>query len=141
MAANRGKSAEDKLKKYLTERGTRTDFTWSRWPDAHAGSLQVALSDFIFMQKGKLYLLECKSTLHEYRLPHGNFDTGQVARMRMWQLAGATSFVMLYHEKLDAWRSRPIEYFNTREGGSWDLRSDSPTTLDKAFCIYADRSE
>ena len=121
-AANRGKLAEKKLKTYLESLAVSSSCAFLRLADAHAGSRTATLCDFIFMREGVLHMVECKSTMHEYRLPHGNVDPAQVAKMRMWKHAGAKAFVMIYHEKLDLWRAQEIDYFLVREGGSWDLR-------------------
>ena len=112
-----------------------------RLPDAHGGSKTAKPSDFVFLRQGKLYVIECKSTLHEYRLPHGNVDAGQIGRMRRWELAGASSWVLVYHETLDCWRLRHVDYFLERVGGSWDFRvdGDTPMTLVNLFeRLYAD---
>ena len=136
-AKDRGKSAEGLLKDYLEKRSRQQSFAHMRLPDAHAGSLVATLADFMVLQDGRFQLIECKSTRQEHRLPHANFDTGQVARMRIWQLAGANCFVMIYHEMLGLWRSYSLDYFVTRTGGSWNLRDTEPTTLEKAFENYA----
>lgn len=106
-----------------------------RLPDAHAGSMVATLCDFLFMQNGRLFLIECKSTKHEYRLPHGNVDAGQVARMRMWKFAGAKALVMIYHEALDLWRTEEVDFFLDRStGGSWDFRErEAPGNLADVF--------
>lgn len=132
-AADRGKIAERKLQAYLSALATRSHNMWLRIPDAHGGSKTAKPSDFLYMQNGKLYVLECKSTLHEYRLPHGNVDTAQIGRMRRWEMAGARSFVAVYHETLDKWRLRHVDYFLERTGGSWDFRieGDTPRTLEE----------
>jgi len=140
MATNfsdRGKAAEGLLKAYFEKLSKQQAFTYYRLPDAHAGSMVATIADFMFLHQGGFALVECKSVRHDYRLPHGNFDAGQVARMRMWKLSGATSFVMIYHETLGQWRSYDVDYFTRREGGSWDLRDTNPTTLEKAFNNYA----
>jgi penicillin-binding protein-related factor A (putative recombinase) len=133
-ATNRGKRAEAIFKKHLTQMATVRGTTFYRLPDAHAGSYTATLADFLLLQSGKLSLLEVKSTLHEYRLPHGNFSTDQVGRQRLWQDAGAQSLVFIYHEALNLWRMRPIDYFMIRTGGSWDLRDTEPKPLGELLC-------
>lgn len=135
--SNRGKLAEAKLKTYLDRLSLTASCASFRLPDAHAGSRAATLCDFIAMHEGHMLLIECKSTRHAYRLPHGNVDSAQVARMRVWQLAGAKSFVMVYHELEDVWRSATIDYFLNREGGSWDLRHIPTSDLATAFNNYA----
>lgn len=136
-AANRGKLAEKKLKLYMESLASSSSSATYRLPDAHAGSRTATLCDFLFMCNGKLSLVECKSTLHAYRLPHGNVDESQVAKMRMWKYAGANAFIMIYHESQDLWRSAEVDYFLTKEGGSWDLRHIEPTNLSTAFNKFA----
>jgi len=124
--SNRGKIAEVKLAKHLAKLSLKTDTAWHRLSDAHAGSFAPALADFLLLNKGQLYLIECKQVNHAYRLPHSSFNESQVARMRVWQLAGASAIILVYHTPLDAWRGFPLDYFLTRTGGSWDFR-DTPT--------------
>lgn len=120
---NRGKTAEKQVRKVLAKLSLRSDTTTYRLPDAHSGSFQATLADFMLMHKGTLYLLEVKEVKHAYRIPHGNYSLDQVARMRRWQLAGAQAHVIVYHSTIDKWRTAPVDYFLNREGGSWDLRN------------------
>lgn len=144
MYSNRGKKAEKLLSNYLNVASTKSTGAFVRLADPHAGSRTATLCDFLFMRSGVLHLVECKSTLHEYRLPHGNVDDAQIAKMRMWKYAGARAFVMVYHEALDKWRSAEIDYFLVKQGGSWDLRhielADISTTFNK-FAYDPHRSE
>lgn len=128
-AANRGKRGEKLFKDYLTTLSLYTDTAFYRLPDAHAGSMQATLADFLLMRRGKLHLIEVKETRHDFRLPHGNFDIGQVARQRMWKDAGANSLVLIFHSGLSLWRGYDIDRFIKREGGSWDLSDTEPKTL------------
>jgi hypothetical protein len=120
---NRGKVAEKLVKKHLDKLSLQSNTASYRLPDAHAGSFQATLSDFLLVHKSTMYLLEVKETQHDYRLPHGNFSTDQVARMRRFQLAGAEAHVLIYHAKIEKWRTAPVDYFLERTGGSWDLRN------------------
>lgn len=130
-AANRGKRGEALLRTHLNKLNSQICSAFYRLPDAHAGSKMATLADFLYMCKGRLHLLECKETAHDFRLPHGNFDKDQVARQRIWKDAGAVSLVLIYHTGLELWRGYDIDRFITREGGSWDLRDTEPTTLAK----------
>lgn len=132
-AANRGKEAEDLVRAYLTKRSAKASTSFYRLPDARAGSRQATLADFLFFNKGTGYLLEVKQVDHEYRLPHNNFDTGQVARMRLFEQAGAVPIVLVYHTPIKLWRANFVCRFIYREGGSWDLRGQEAVTLDEAF--------
>lgn len=121
--ADRGKAAEGKVRARLAEICVRQDQAWDRLPDMRAGSKSAAICDFMYICKGVFWLIEVKETQHDYRLPHGNFDAAQVARMRMWDTAGAQTMVLIYHRKLDMWRYSPIKFFfENKDGGSWDLR-------------------
>ena len=120
--ANRGKHAESLLKLYLTKLAKQADTAFFRLPDAHSGAFTPTLADFLLLNKGQLYLIECKQVNHPTRLPYANFKDSQVARMRVWQLAGAQAIVLIYHTPLDAWRGLPLDHFLDRsQGGSWDL--------------------
>lgn len=124
--ANRGKQAETLLKNHFTKLAKQADTVFFRLPDAHSGSFTPTLADFLLLNKGQLYLIECKQVNHATRLPHGNLKDSQIAKMRLWQIAGAKSLVLIYHTPLDAWRGLPLDYFLTKTGGSWDL-SHIPT--------------
>lgn len=121
--ANRGKVAEKLVKRQLEKLSLQSNTASYRLPDAHAGSFQATLADFLLVHKGVMYLLEVKETQHDYRLPVANYSPDQVARMRRFQLAGAEAHVLIYHANLSKWRTAPVDYFLTREGGSWDLRN------------------
>lgn len=110
-----------------------------RLPDAHAGSMVATLADYALLIDKRFVLAEVKSTLHDYRLPHGNFGADQVARMNVWQHAGATCIVLVYFENLDVWRGLPLDYFKVKDGGSWDMRAVPVKPLNQAFwdLIYA----
>lgn len=125
--ANRGKYAESLLKNHFTRLAKQIDTVFHRLADARAGSFAPALADFLLLNKGQLYLIECKQVNHTHRLPHGSFNERQVASMRTWQLAGAQAIILIYHTPLDAWRGLPLDHFLDRsQGGSWDL-SHIPT--------------
>ena len=133
-ASNRGKRGEALFKTYVESLCKFSDSAFYRLPDAHAGSLQSTLADFLFLRRGQVYLIEVKEVKHEYRLPHGNYDKAQVARQRLWKDAGATSLVLIFHSTLNLWRGYDVERFVVREGGSWDLRDQIPTTLKELLC-------
>ncbi len=130
--ANRGKVAETLVKKHLAAI-TRQDFAWNRLPDAHAGSRQPTLADFLLINKGQPILLEVKEVAHDYRLPVGNFKLENRARMRIFQLAGAKCVVLIYHSTTKVWRCLPLDYFGTQDTGSWDLRLTSELKLNEAM--------
>lgn len=128
-AANRGKEAETAMRRYLEGLNRLSSAAYYRLPDAHAGSMQATLADFLLMMSGATYLIEVKQVMHDYRLPHNNFSKDQVARQRVWKAAGAKSLVVVYHSGLQLWRGYDIDRFIVREGGSWDLSDTTPRTL------------
>lgn len=139
-AANRGKYAEGEVKKFL-KKMEAANCAHHRFPDAHSGSMVTAPADFMFMQAGIFRLLEVKEVQHDSRLPYDNFSPDQVARMRMWQAAGAHAWVLVYHKNLKAWRLIPAEWFLNRPKlsasgksiGSWVLEEFPLVTLAEAF--------
>ena len=140
VAANRGKYAEGEVKKFL-KKMEAANCAHHRFPDAHSGSMVTAPADFMFMQAGVFRLLEVKEVQHDFRLPYDNFSPDQVARMRMWQAAGAHVWVLVYHKNLKAWRLIPAEWFLNRPRlsasgkpvGSWVLDEFPLMTLTEAF--------
>lgn len=117
----RGKYAEGRFKKFLKAQES-VNATHYRFPDARAGSFTVTPCDFMFMKESKAFFIEVKEVEHEYRLPHRNFAPDQVARMRQWKMAGAVCRVLVCHRTVGyAWRVVDIDFFLTRDKGSWDL--------------------
>jgi penicillin-binding protein-related factor A (putative recombinase) len=129
--ANRGKVAETLVKKRLEVLARSAQVAWHRPPDMRSGSFQPALCDFLLLRSGQLTLIEVKQTQHTFRLVHGNLSTEQVGRMRVWQMAGATCCVLVYHSTTEQWRMEHVDYFSERTGGSWDLRAIPAKTLDE----------
>ncbi len=130
-SSNRGRSAEDKVRESLNEYSGWSSFAFYRLPDAHAGSMKETLADFMVMHKSQHSLLEVKEVNHDFRLPHKNFDTLKVARMRAWHMAGSAGHVLVHFVPLKLWRYAPIDYFVNREGGSWDMRDKAATSLEQ----------
>ncbi len=122
----RGKWAEGEVRKYLVA-AERGDTAFYRPPDARAGSLQAVMADFMTLRKGLLTLIEVKEVEHASRLPYKNFSADKVARMRVWQLAGAEAWVIVCHRvgKVRTWRLLPLDVFIQRDAdtpnGSWQL--------------------
>lgn len=130
-SVGRGKKAEGLVAARLKDLSTSKHVTFWRVPDAHAGSMQPALADFILFHYGQTTIIEVKQTEMVNRLPHGNFDAAQVARMRALTWAGVNAIVLIYHSKADKWRGYQVDRFLERDGGSWDLSDQEPTTLEK----------
>lgn len=136
--SNRGKWAEGVVRdclKAIEEATLR--FTFNRIPDAHAaaGRFPAQAGDFQWFYapgSGSEYsrngVIEVKEVDHEYRLPHKNFDADAVGRMRKRQLAGCETLVLVAFKTAGLrgnkipWRAFDLDYFTTREGGSWDMR-------------------
>lgn len=131
--ANRGKWAEARVKKFLKVQEERADAAHYRFPDARSGSLMRVPCDFMFLKAGKLTLVEVKEVNHDFRLPHTNFSEDKVARMRLWQLAGASACVLVYHRTSEVWRILDASFFYQRTGGSWDLSSASTDSENAVF--------
>ena len=144
-AANRGKYAESQVKALLKKLES-ANCTHHRFPDAHSGSFVTAPADFMLLQDGKLRLLEVKQVEHQSRLPYGNFKADQLARMLMWQAAGAGCWVLVCHMPDKFWRLLPAEYFKNRQlvsetgkpVGSWNLKDVPTQTLTGAFGLIRD---
>lgn len=122
--ANRGKVAEGKVAKILAAAAQSGSTAFWRCPDAHAGSRVVAPADFMLLVQGQMWLIEVKEVAHAFRLPYANFKQENVARMRVWEYAGAQCIVLIYHSTTKKWRSLPLSVFLDRDMsvGSWDLR-------------------
>lgn len=165
--ANRGKVAEAAVKKFLKDtEGAIMEFTFNRCLDAHAagGKFPAQAGDFQAFLQGSLHLtvaekgvtalwsrspggvpcprnfiIEVKEVKHDFRLPHGNYSPDKVARVSKRVLAGTEAIVVVLHTTTKQWRAVPFAFFQTRTGGSWDLRQfepvDMPTALREFFGI------
>lgn len=133
-AANKGKlgkSAEKDLQNVLKDLSTFREFLGWRLPDARAGSATAAIADFQLLHSGTAIFLEVKEVDHEFRLPYGNFDTDQVARMRRAEMAGALAVAAVYFTPAKLWRLAHINYFRDRSvGASWDMRDCQAAKLE-----------
>lgn len=130
--ANRGKAAEAAVKKLLSERESAS-FTHHRFADARAGSFVTAPCDFMAINKGHTTLIEVKSVDHTARLPHKNASPDQIARMRNWEAAGASAWVLVHFASLKLWRAETVGYFLQRDGGSWNMSHLEPKPLKDIF--------
>lgn len=132
--ANRGKVAENLVKRRLEVLARSANFVWYRPPDMRGGHRQEALADFVTLDRGVVTLIEVKETQHDFRLPHGNVGAGQIARMRMWEAAGGRGVILVYHSTIGKWRRLDPELLVTRTGGSWDLRPFDLFNLEDVLC-------
>lgn len=138
--ANRGKYAESEVKKAL-KKLEAADCTHARWPDARAGSFVTAPADFLVLQSGRLRLIEVKQVQHDFRLAYLNVPLDQVARLKMWQAAGADAWVLVCFMPSKVWRLAPASYFlhrpkvtaTGRALGSWDMSEIPTMTLPQAL--------
>lgn len=114
MSANRGKYAEGKVKGFLQKQSELSSLCYWRLPDAHAGSMTPTLADFLLLSNASMHLWEIKETQYADRLPYGNFKVENVARMTMWENAGAKCLVIVYHTSSKCYRILPLEFFRFR---------------------------
>ena len=132
--ANRGKSAEAAVKKYLAKRSETIGFNFMRLPDARSGSFQPTTADFLAVSWGKPYFIEVKEVNHAFRLPSKNFGRDQRARLRAFELAGALARILVFHTPTKAWRALLLDHFED-DPPSWDLRHQPEITLDEAMTV------
>lgn len=125
-AADRGKSLETRFRALCLTSEGRQDFAFHRFPDARAGSKKEAPADFQTMFAGVFRLIECKECKFDNRLPYANFDKAQVARMRLWSLAGKSKgqglgVVLIHHTTGDFYTVADVAHFVERDKakGSW----------------------
>lgn len=123
-AANRGKSAEAEVQKYLKAYDEKhQDFDWARNMDAHSagGRFHRQTGDFQFYGPGVHGVIEVKEVKHDFRVPHGNFNEGAVGKLWKRQLAGGEIVIIVHHSTSKKWRVAELARFRKRDGGSWDL--------------------
>lgn len=129
-AADRGKGLESEFRNECKKYERMSRFAFHRYPDLRAGSRVPAPADFQTCYNGQLRLVELKETLTEGRLPYANFDKDQVARMRLWDMAGGESWVIVLHKKSGLYRALRVDYFRERKEkqGSWffEMESEAP---------------
>lgn len=128
--ANRGKTAEDAVQKFLTQWASESSTReFNRLVDAKAAGriIKAAAADFEYCCKtayGETFhgLIEVKETEHAYRLARDKLP--QLARLRKRQKCGGSCFVLVLHSTLKQWRVLSLAFL-TDDGdkGSWDLRS------------------
>jgi penicillin-binding protein-related factor A (putative recombinase) len=131
--ANRGKVGEGKLDKEFKKLDlSLPNFTYERIYDARSSMGKMAnprCGDFVLYHQGRNLLLEVKEVAHDYRLPVGNFELDQRARMRKRQIAGSICGVIVYHSTTEVWRLMPLDWFGTLNKGSWDFRNTRAYTM------------
>jgi hypothetical protein len=124
----RGKWAEDQVRSWMKKRSDAdARFAFNRYPDARAGSLQSAPSDFEASCRGTHFKVEVKevkiTTVATRRLPQANFSVDKVARMNKWRFAGDQCWVVVCHRgegRVQEWRLVPLDVF-LDTAPSWDV--------------------
>jgi hypothetical protein len=143
---SRGKFAEGKVRDSLNTLAQQSDFNFMRLPDARAGSFVPTTADFLVGNRGIGWMLEVKEVAHEFRLPRYNYPTEQRSRVRMWEMAGFKSLVVVaflplkgaaYRADRAMWRSASLSYFTGDDTSSWDMRGLPLLTLAEALTDLA----
>ncbi len=138
----RGKFAESKVRDALNVLAQQSDFNFMRLPDARAGSFVPTTADFLVGNNGVGWMLEVKEVQHEFRLPRHNYPTEQRSRVRMWEMAGFRSLVVVgflplkgavYRADRRMWRMNSLKYFTGDDTSSWDMRDQPLLTLAEAL--------
>jgi len=138
----RGKWAEGKVRDHLNIFAQQGNFNFMRLPDARAGSFVPTTADFLVGYKGQAWMLEVKEVQHEFRLPRYNYPTEQRSRVRMWEMAGFRSLVIVgflplkgavYRADRLMWRAASLNYFTGDDTSSWDMRNLPLLTLTEAL--------
>lgn len=138
----RGKWAEGKVRAHLNVLAQRGNFNFMRLPDARAGSFASITADYLVGNKGVGWMLEVKEVNHEFRLPRPNYPTEQRSRVRMWEMAGFKSLVIVgflplkgavYRADRPMWRTSSLKYFTGDNTSSWDMRDQPLLTLAEAL--------
>lgn len=120
----RGKYAEKKVREALEDFAENNpNFDWERILDARSagGRFPARPGDFGFFGINLHGLIEVKEVKHDFRLPHKNLSTNQVAKLKKRKAAGGNTLIIVYHTTTKKYRALPLEFFLVREGGSWDL--------------------
>jgi len=124
----RGKWAEQQVKAWMKKRNDEDGrFAYARYPDARAGSLQSAPSDFEATSHGTHFKVEVKevkiTTATTRRVPQANFSVDKVGRMNRWRWAGDQCWVIVCHKgegRVQEWRLVPLAVF-LDTAPSWDV--------------------
>lgn len=138
--ADRGKVAEDAIKKYLAwweEQSVHREA--NRLTDTKAAGriIKAAAADFEYYCGDPIRhgLIEVKETEHEFRLSRSKVS--QLARLRKREKCGGVSYVLVYHSTINCWRAATIEYLaTTGDKGSWNL-SDLPLFAIPEHALHA----
>ena len=121
-----GAETESLVRVILDKMNTRQDFTYHRMPDAKAarGALPAQPGDFLYASNDSTLVtpyvgfLEVKACKHPYRLAKDKIS--QLAKLNLFEMAGAKSYVLVNHYLQGYWRVVPTSWL--ADGApSWDL--------------------
>jgi hypothetical protein len=139
--ANRGASAEKKVKEYLDLWQAASPYReYARLTDSKAAGRIVKAADADFAYWCHEYeterehgLIEVKETEHLYRLARDKVP--QLPRLRKREKCGGRSVVLVLHSVSKQWRALTIPYLeNTGDKGSWNL-TEEPAFTSAAYAL------
>lgn len=155
--ADRGKSAENAVNKFLVEwQDGDPHREFNRLTDTKAAGriIKASAADFEYYARPSISpgaaprfgLIEVKETEHEYRLARDKLP--QLARMRKRAKCGGYCLVLVHHSTLRKWRVVSIPWLaDNGDKGSWNLEEagfelfDSPGAALAQGSTFPARSE
>lgn len=135
----RGKWAEKEVAECLEHFNNKiSKFYYERLPDARAagGRMKATICDFFVWDDNGFYMIEVKTTEHDYRLPVDKAK--QLPRIRAVEHACdyAVGLFLIYHSNLCLWRIVESQYMET-EGASYDFKLlHCYNTAEEALKVY-----
>jgi len=137
--ADRGKTLEGDLRKAFDARKSNVlAFDFERVPDARAtqGRLrQPRTGDYILFCGTHVTIVEAKEIKHGFRLPVSSFDAAERGRLKRRALAGAKVYVVAMHLEEGTYRIAPIDWFDARTGGSFNMAELQPVTIEEIMNV------
>lgn len=122
--ANRGKSAEKKVRDYLKKVDERLlNWDFERLSDARSAGgrgAKIVVGDYAIFNPAFHGVIEVKEIAHDYRIPAANIT--QLPKLRKRALAGGHCYVLVLHTTTGKWRRILATDLELRNTGSWDLR-------------------
>lgn len=128
-----GKETELLVESALKKLNVRQDFAWHRLPDARAarGALKAQPGDYQYIFHKVFGYIEVKALKHPTRLPATRLT--QLPIMNKWEMAGASSVVLVHHYMTGEWRAVSPAVLPVG-ATSWDLSSfKSHATVEEAL--------
>lgn len=131
MPRNDGKYLESNVENYFNSKRD-PEIMIHRLNDSGAARNLTAAQpgDFLLAIKPNLFLLECKSIKHKYRLP----KFSQHARMNRWEMAGVQGVLLVHHSVDDFYRVVRVSQLPIGQP-SFDLEAWRPLTFEQAMEI------